>query len=100
MERLSSMDALWLSVEKDGPPIAIGGLVVMDGPAPTLEEYREFVSQRAAGPMRQRLVPGTLRLRQPKWEDAEPDLSHHVRELALPAPGGDAEIQAAVAQIS
>ena len=100
MARLSSMDALWMSVEKDGgPPIAIGALAVMEGPAPTLEEYTANVRSRLTGRMRERLVPGLLRVRQPKWEDAEPDLGKQIRELELPAPGGEAELHDAVGQI-
>jgi len=88
-----------MNVEKGGPPIAIGALAVIDGPAPTLDEYRESVAGRIAGKMRQRLVPDPLRVRQPEWEDAEPDLTRQIRELAVPAPGGQDELQDAVAQI-
>lgn len=89
-----------MNVEKEGgPPIAIGGLVVLEGPAPTLEEYTENVRSRLAGRMLERLVPDPLRVRQPAWEDAEPDLTKQIRELVLPAPGGEAELHAAVAEI-
>ena len=74
-----------MNVEKDGgPPIAIGALAVMEGPAPTLEEYTANVRSRLAGRMRERLVPDLLRVRQPKWEEAEPDLGKQIRELELP----------------
>jgi diacylglycerol O-acyltransferase / wax synthase len=99
MARLSSMDAIWMNAEQDGPPIAIGGLVILDGPAPTRAEYAEFVDARIAGRMRQRLVPDPMRVRQPAWEDAEPDLTKQIHELTVSAPGGDDEINAAVAQI-
>ncbi len=88
-----------MNVEKGGPPIAIGGVVVMEGPPPTFDEYRESVGSRISGRMRERLVPDPLRVRQPEWEEAEPDLTRQIRELALPAPGGEDELHAAVAQI-
>lgn len=88
-----------MNAEHDGPPIAIGGLVLLAGPAPTLAEYTELVAGRVAGRMKQRLVPDPMRVKLPTWEDAEPDFARQIRELVLPAPGGPDEINAAVAQI-
>ena len=52
-----------------------------------------------AGRMRQRLVPDPTQWRQPAWEDAEPDLTRQIRELAVADPGGQKELNATVAQI-
>ncbi len=101
MSRLSSIDAFWINAESDGPPFAIGALVVLDGPAPGLDQMQAFLAARIvdARRMRQRLAPDSLRIRQPEWEDAEPDLNHHVREVTLGGAAGQADLERAVAGI-
>lgn len=98
--RLSSIDAFWINAEGDGPPFAIGALVVVDGPAPTLAELRTFIAARlpVTPRLRERLVPDPVGLRQPRWEPTEPDLGHHVTTLAL-VEGDQADLEQAVARI-
>jgi hypothetical protein len=101
MSRLSSSDAFWMNAEPDGAPFAIGALVVLDGPAPSLAEMRELVTGRLvnAERMRQRLQTDPMRLRHPEWVHADPDMDHHVREVTLPTPGDDTQVEQAVSQI-
>ncbi len=101
MSRLSSIDAFWINAETEGPPFAIGALVVLDGPAPSPEEIREIIGTRISGAqrMRQRLVVDSLRVRQPAWEDAEPDLKHHVQHVQLGPDADQADLESAVAEI-
>ena len=101
MSRLSSSDAFWMNAEPDGAPFAIGALVVLEGPAPSLAEMRTLVSGRLlnAERMRQRLKTDPMRLRHPEWVPADPDMDHHVREVTLPAPGDDTQVEQAVSQI-
>lgn len=98
MERMSTIDAVWTNAEGDGPPIAIGSLSVLDGPAPDLEELRALVAERIADAprMRQRLAKDPLRLRQAGWEDTEVDLRWHVREWPVREPGDQAALEHAV----
>lgn len=81
MDRLSALDALWLDAETSGPPIAIGSVAVLDGPARSVDEVREHVRARLVllPRFRQRLSPDPLTLRHAAWVDCEPDLAHHVR---------------------
>ena len=101
MSRLSSSDAFWMNAEPDGAPFAIGALVVLEGPAPSLAEMRTLVSGRLvnAERMRQRLQTDPMRLRHPEWVPADPDMDHHVREVTLPGPGDDTQVEQAVSQI-
>ena len=89
MARLSTIDAFWMNAEKEGPPFAIGALLVMEGPAPSLHELRTLIAGRTATAerMRQRLESDTLRLRQAEWVADDPDYGHHVREVAVESPG-------------
>jgi len=39
----------WLEVEKDDPPAAVGGIMEMEGQAPTLAAFRKFIKSRLPG---------------------------------------------------
>jgi diacylglycerol O-acyltransferase / wax synthase len=99
--RLSTIDAFWMNAQKEGPPFAIGALLVMEGPAPSLHELRTLIAGRTttAERMRQRLESDTLRLRQAEWVADAPDFGHHVREVAVESPGDQPALERAVADI-
>ena len=97
-EPLSPLDATFLELE-DGDRSAhmhIGGILVFDGPAPSLPELQAQLEQRLAAlpRYRQRLTSRTARgLRRPAWEaDPDFDIATHVTRAALPAPGGEREL--------
>ncbi|MXP22409.1 DUF1298 domain-containing protein [Gordonia sp. HNM0687] len=100
-ERIRAMDAVFVDAEEPGPSVAIGSVIVADGPAPTLQETRDFVASRIAltPRLQQRIVPSSLRIRRPVWEHAEADLTHHIREIDLGGDGGDAALEQAVSRI-
>ena len=51
-------------------------------------------------PFRRRLMPVPLGLDHPRWvDDPDFDLANHLHRVALPAPGGDAEFRAKVAEV-
>ena len=101
-EHLTALDATFLELEQsdDGAHMHIGGAMVFEalpsGGAPTLAEVREHLLARLGmlPRYRQRLSqPRTGGLTWPTWEpDEEFDIANHVREAALPAPGGDPEL--------
>ncbi len=101
-EHLTALDATFLELEQsdDGAHMHIGGAMIFEalpsGGAPTLEEVREHLLGRLGmlPRYRQRLSePRTGGLSWPTWEtDDEFDIANHVREAALPAPGGDPEL--------
>jgi diacylglycerol O-acyltransferase / wax synthase len=97
MDRLSALSAAFLSAEDVDPDssMVIGSLAVLAGPAPQMDELRALVEQRLplAPRYRQRVRRSFLGLRAPGWEDeADFDLRRHVRRVAVPAPGGEAEM--------
>ena len=47
-DRLHALDLVWLEMQGDGPPIAIGTVAVAVGPAPPDDELLAMVAQRLA----------------------------------------------------
>jgi diacylglycerol O-acyltransferase len=100
-DRLRSVDTLWLDAERPGPSIAIGSINEVEGPAPTLDELRDFIESRIhlMPRLQQQLTHSSLRVKRPTWEHASADLTHHVQAIEVDAPGDDAALERAVAQI-
>jgi diacylglycerol O-acyltransferase / wax synthase len=97
MDRLSSFDTSFLANEKDNAHMAIGAVLVFDGPPPTQEEFLALVRSRLhlLPRLRQRLLTPPMGLGTPFWVDDETfDIHRHVDRATLPAPGTDAELQA------
>jgi len=97
MERLTPLAAAFLDAEDadDTASLAIGSLAVFEGPAPSYDEFVETIGGRL--PLipryRQKLAPAPFDLAPPAWiDDPDFDLRWHVRNTALPAPGGDGEV--------
>ncbi len=99
MERLSAVDASFLDIEHSGPPVAVGSVMEVDGPPPTIGELRKFMTERVAGMprFRQKIMPSRSGFRQGKWVDAEPDMKHHIRSVRVKS--GKKSLQAAVSRI-
>jgi WS/DGAT/MGAT family acyltransferase len=97
----------FLALESDTQVGHVGGLAILDpSTAPTgqlgCDEIRELLRERLPllPPFRWRLAEVPLGLDYPYWlDDEEFDLDYHVRELALPRPGSDAQLAAQVARI-
>lgn len=95
-ERLSALDATFLYIEDRNAHMHVGGLCIFEGPPPSHAELLQHVEARlAAVPRyRQRLAFVPLGQGRPVWvDDAQFDLEYHVRRTALPAPGGETELQ-------
>lgn len=97
MERLTPLATAFLDAEDVDPraSLAIGSMAVFEGPAPAFEEFVEHVAGRL--PLipryRQKLATVPFGLTPPAWvDDPGFDLRWHVRNTALPAPGGPDEI--------
>jgi diacylglycerol O-acyltransferase len=97
MERLTPLATTFLDAEDVDPrsSLAIGSLCVFEGPAPAFEEFVELIEGRL--PLipryRQKLRTVPLGLVAPAWvDDPDFDIRWHVRNTALPAPGGPDEI--------
>jgi WS/DGAT/MGAT family acyltransferase len=104
MEQLTTLDAGFLEVEDSDPHVslAVGGVSIVEGPAPAYEEFAAAFAQRVETipRCRQLLRTHPLDLRPPEWvDDAHFDLARHLHRIALPHPGGDTELFEAVATL-
>src|SRR5664279_5705088 len=104
MERLTPLAASFLDAEdEDGTAsLAIGSFAVFEGPAPTFEELVASLEKRLPliPKYRQKLRTVPFDLAAPAWvDDPEFDLRWHVRNTALPSPGGDEEIGRLVSRV-
>jgi diacylglycerol O-acyltransferase len=94
--RLSEIDAAFLYLERREIPLAIAGVFLFDGPI----EYDDFVAAidskiHLIPRYRQVVVPPPFNLGHPTWEDYPRfEIHEHIYRTALPAPGGEAELEA------
>ncbi len=80
----------------------IGGVTVMEGPPPTMEEFLEEIRRRLhlVPRYRQKLAYTALDSGRPVWiDDPSFNLEYHIRDTALPAPGGWEQLQDLTARI-
>ena len=104
MEQLTALDAGFLEVEDSDPHVslAVGGVSIMEGPAPSYEEFVSTFAERVPTIPRCRQVLRThpLDLGPPEWiDDPHFDISRHLHRLALPHPGDDAELFEMIATV-
>ncbi|MBS1862073.1 MAG: wax ester/triacylglycerol synthase family O-acyltransferase [Actinobacteria bacterium] len=102
MDRLSSFDTSFLANEKDNAHMAIGAVLVFDGPAPSEDEFLAQIRSRLhlLPRLRQRLLIPPLGLGTPFWVDDETfDVHRHLGHATLPAPGTDEELRALAGEL-
>jgi WS/DGAT/MGAT family acyltransferase len=90
LDRLSAIDAGFLAQERPNTHMHIGGIALLDGPAPPIEEFADHVRGRLhlVPRYRQRVAKAPLESGLPLWiDDPTFNLGYHVRHTALPAPG-------------
>jgi diacylglycerol O-acyltransferase / wax synthase len=99
MRQLSSLDATFLHLETPEQPMHVGALHVFE--LPTSMRGRFVVSLRKHIQARLPIMPALrrrlwwmpLNMVNPAWVDAEPDLTEHIVEVALPKARGRAPDQ-------
>jgi diacylglycerol O-acyltransferase / wax synthase len=106
MQQLTGLDASFLAFETANSTGHVGGVSVLDpsgAPKPlTLARLTEELGDRLplVPVLRRKLLNVPLGLDQPYWiDDADFDIEYHVRELALPSPGSDAQLCEQVARL-
>jgi len=104
VEQLTTLDAGFLEAEDSDRHVslAIGGLAVVDGPAPDYDVLVATLGERVPSIPRftQVLHTHLFDLSAPEWvDDARFDVAHHVHRRALPQPGDDAALFRLVAEI-
>jgi diacylglycerol O-acyltransferase len=107
MQQLTSLDNQFLALENPRQAGHVGQLAMLDAStAPegrvTSVDVRRLVLERLPllPPLRRRLAEVPFGLDYPYWVEVEElDLDYHVREIALPSPGSDAQLASQVARI-
>jgi WS/DGAT/MGAT family acyltransferase len=104
MERLKPMDAQFVDAENEDrqASFAIASIAVFDGPAPAYDEFYAAIEGRL--PLvpiyRRKLREVPFRLGPPVWvDDPRFDLRYHIRQTAVPAPGGDEQLRNLIARV-
>ena len=108
MRQLTSLDAQFLALETPRQSGHVAGLAILDTSTTasgtlTCADIQALIAERLPllPPLRWRLKEVPLGLDYPYWvDDIDFDLDFHVRELALPAPGSDAQLAGQVARIT
>ena len=106
MQQLTGLDASFLALETANTTGHVGGLSVLDpsgAPKPlTLARLTEVMAERVAlvPVLRCKLLDVPFGLDQPYWiDDPHFDIEYHVREIALPRPGSDAQLTEQVSRL-
>src|ERR1700729_167019 len=106
MQQLSGLDASFLALETANTTGHVGGLSVLDpshAPEPlTLARLTEVMAERLplVPVLRRKLLNVPFGPDQPHWvDDADFDIEYHVREIALPRPGSDAQLDEQVSRL-
>jgi diacylglycerol O-acyltransferase / wax synthase len=106
MQQLTGLDAAFLSLETANATAHVGGVSILDlreVPEPlTLARLTDVLGERLplVPVLRRKLRNVPFGLDQPYWvDDPDFDIEYHVRELALPRPGSDAQLSEQVARL-
>ena len=98
-ERLSGVDRAWLRMDRPDNPMTIVGLIVL-GRKLGRTALRTLVAQRLLAFDRFRCLPAADALGATWTESASFNLDDHVVAAALPAPGGQRELEALAGELS
>jgi WS/DGAT/MGAT family acyltransferase len=102
LDRLTAVDASFLSNENSNAHMHVGALLIFEGPPPKYTDLVEHVRNRLAlvPRFRQKLVTPPLEMGRPLWaDDVNFNLTYHLRHTALPSPGGEAQLKRLTARI-
>jgi diacylglycerol O-acyltransferase / wax synthase len=102
LARLTAIDASFLAQETPTSHMHVGALTLFEGPAPDFEEFLDHIRMRLhlVPRYRQKLSVPPLDTGRPLWVD-DPcfNLEYHVRQTALPRPGGEDQLRRLTARI-
>ncbi|HWO16141.1 MAG TPA: wax ester/triacylglycerol synthase family O-acyltransferase [Solirubrobacterales bacterium] len=96
LDRLTAVDASFLTNETSASHMHVGAILVFEGPPPKYVDLVEHVRGRLSQVprFRQRLVVPPLEAGRPLWaDDVNFNLTYHIRHTGLPAPGGEEELK-------
>jgi WS/DGAT/MGAT family acyltransferase len=102
LDRLSAIDASFLHQEGPDSHMHVGGLTIIEGPPPRVEDLIEQIRERLhlVPRYRQKLAHTALDSGRPMWVD-DPSFNpeYHVRHTALPSPGEPQQLRELTARI-
>ncbi|MEA2142308.1 MAG: diacylglycerol O-acyltransferase / wax synthase, partial [Solirubrobacteraceae bacterium] len=101
-DRLTPLDASFLHIEDAKQPMHVGAVMLFEGDAPSYDEFVDHVESRLSMVPRYRQKLATVPLGQgrPRWvDDQDFDIRFHVRQTALPRPGGEHELKTLAARV-
>src|SRR5215475_13234852 len=96
LDRLTAVDASFLTNESSASHMHVGAILIFEGPAPRYLDLVEHVRSRLkqVPRFRQKLVVPPLEAGRPLWaDDVNFNLTYHIRHTALPAPGGEEQLK-------
>ena len=106
LKQLTGLDAAFLALETPKTTGHVGGVCVLDAksaPQPlTLDRLTAVLAERLplVPVLRRKLLNVPLGLDQPYWvDDPDFDIEYHIREIALPRPGSDAQLTEQIARL-
>jgi len=102
LDRLTAVDASFLHQEGPSSHMHVGGLTIVEGPPPTMEEFLEQIRKRLhlVPRYRHKLAYTALDSGRPVWvDDPGFNLEYHVRHTALPLPGSWEQLRNLTARI-
>jgi WS/DGAT/MGAT family acyltransferase len=96
MDRLSSIDASFLTQEGDSSHMHVGAVLIFEGPPPSYQDLLDHIRSRLhlVPRFRQKLAIPPLQMGRPLWvDDPHFHLEYHVRHSALPQPGSEDQLR-------
>ncbi|HET7510159.1 MAG TPA: wax ester/triacylglycerol synthase family O-acyltransferase [Solirubrobacterales bacterium] len=96
LDRLTAVDASFLTNEHSNSHMHVGGILIFEGPPPRYVDLVEHVRSRLplVPRFRQKLVVPPLEAGRPLWaDDVNFNLTYHIRHTALPEPGGEEQLK-------
>jgi diacylglycerol O-acyltransferase / wax synthase len=95
LDRLTSIDASFLSNESSSSHMHVGAVLIFEGPPPKYEDLLAHVQSRleTVPRFRQKLAFPPFEAGRPLWvDDPTFNLGYHVRHTALPEPGAEDQL--------
>jgi diacylglycerol O-acyltransferase / wax synthase len=102
LDRLTAIDASFLHQEGPDSHMHVGGLTIIEGPPPPIDDLLEQIRERLhlVPRYRQKLAHTAIDSGRPVWVD-DPSFNpeYHVRHTALPSPGEPRQLRELTARI-
>ena len=96
LDRLTSIDASFLTNETSCAHMHVGAILIFEGPPPSYDDFLAHVESRLhlVPRFRQKLAFPPVETGRPFWvDDPSFNLAYHVRHSALPAPGSEEQLR-------